>query len=875
MSPLTFHLILHTHWDREWYQPAAAFRARLVPMMDDLLDALEREPEFRSFLLDGQTVLVEDYLRVRPEAEERVRRHAAAGRLQTGPWYVLADELTPSAESLLRNLLLGTADAERLDGGLAALYSPDAFGHPAAMPSLAREFGLGAGVLWRGLAPRAGDGDLFRWRAPDGAAMLLYHLPRDGYEVGAALPADERLLPAAWLAMRDGLVGRARSPHVAVFVGADHHAAHPAPGRLRALLAALEPGHEVRISRLDEFLAAAAEHVHAVPDVAGELRWSYGYTWTLQGTHGTRLPLKRRNARAELDFERFAEPLAALAARAGGRDRRALLRAGWRTLVRAHFHDTICGCSHDDVARAADRRIADARLTARAVARAAAHELAGHDPDRARETDERTEPGLVVWNPAARRRQGVAVADLTFFRHDILVGPPGHRTARVGRGGVPFALTDAWGHAIPVQVLERREGIERADAARHYPDADAVEIVRVAFEAPALGGLGMTVLQPGRPVRLDGARVTHAARGSARVLANGLVEASIRADGTVALRDLRSGELYGALLGLESERDGGDTYTYERAKRTLPSRSTVRADVRIVAAGPLVASAEARWHALDAELRLVLSLRAGEPFVRAALDVDNGGTDRRLRLRLPLGLPGAQSVAGAPFVSERRAAVDPALPGYPAEQPVATAPAQRFAGAARGARGLALLAPGHFEFEWTAGGDLYFTLLRSVGELSRSDLAARPGHAGWPTPVPEAQCLGPDHIELALAPLGEAALNGSRVHELWEDAFLPPASLWIRDAEPLAPSRGCVELDGDGLVLSAVKPADAGEGMILRCCNATDEDREGTWWILPVPAAAWRVRADERMPRPVRVDGATGAIRFRAAPREIVTFRVS
>ena len=872
MTALTFHLVLHTHWDREWYRPQAAFRARLVPMLDDLLDALERDPAFRSFLLDGQTVLVEDYLAVRPDAAERLRRLVGAGQLQVGPWYVLADELTPSAESLVRNLLIGTAGAERLGGRLAALYSPDAFGHPAALPSLAREFGLEAGVLWRGLAPRAGDGDLFRWRAPDGAEILLYHLPRDGYEIGAALPADAAALPAAWAAVRDGLVGRARSPHVAVFVGADHHAAHPDPVGLRDLLAALEPAHEVRISRLDEFLAAAARDARALPDITGELRWSYGYTWTLQGTHGTRLPLKRANARAELGLERFAEPLAALAARAGGRDRRPLLAAAWRALVQAHFHDTICGCSHDEVALAAERRIADSRATARAVTLAAVHELAGHDPDRARETDERTEPALVVWNPAARRRQGVAIADLTVFRHDILVGPPGHRVARVGKGSPPFALADEAGHPVPVQVIGRRAGVERVEFARHYPDADAVEVVRVAFEAPPLSGLGTSVLRCGRPAAPQPAQ---AVRAEGRVLANGLVEAALRADGTISLRDLRTGERYGPLLALESEPDRGDTYTSERSRRVLPRRSAGRAEVRVIAAGPLAAIAQARWEALDASFRLELSLRAGEPFVRVALDVDNRGQDRRLRLRLPLGLPGVPAVAGAPFGSERRAAVDPALPGFPAEEPVATAPAQRFAGAAHGARGLALLAPGHFEYEWTAGGDLCFTLLRSVGELSRDDLRTRPGHAGWPTPVPGAQCLGPSRVELALAPVPAAALTGSRVHELWEDAFLPPACHWIRETEPLAPSRACAELDGDGLVLSAVKPPETGEGLILRCYNATDQARDGTWWVTPAPIVAWRVRADERSPEPMPVDDGTGALRFQAAPREIVTVRVS
>src|SRR5205823_10226880 len=121
-------------------------------------------------LLDGQTVLVEDYLRARPERENDVRALVKTGRLQIGPWYVLADELIPSGESLIRNLLFGAADSDRLGGRLDVLYSPDAFGHPKILPSLAREFGIKFGVLWRGRGGGGGGGepgqdhDLYEWR---------------------------------------------------------------------------------------------------------------------------------------------------------------------------------------------------------------------------------------------------------------------------------------------------------------------------------------------------------------------------------------------------------------------------------------------------------------------------------------------------------------------------------------------------------------------------------------------------------------------------------------------------------------------------------------------------------------------------------------
>src|SRR6184192_2767343 len=124
MSGLIFHLIPHTHWDREWYLPRAAFQARLVPALDDVLERLTADPGYRSFLLDGQTVLVADYLRARPDREPELKTLVKTGRLQVGPWYVLADELIPSGEALVRNLLLGAADAEQLGGRLAAQPPP-------------------------------------------------------------------------------------------------------------------------------------------------------------------------------------------------------------------------------------------------------------------------------------------------------------------------------------------------------------------------------------------------------------------------------------------------------------------------------------------------------------------------------------------------------------------------------------------------------------------------------------------------------------------------------------------------------------------------------------------------------------------------------
>ncbi|MBA2254447.1 MAG: hypothetical protein H0W07_04970 [Chloroflexi bacterium] len=131
----TVHLVPHTHWDREWYEPFQAFRMRLVDLVDDVLARLESEPSFR-FTLDGQLATVDDYLEIRPGSEERIRRFVREGRLAIGPWLILMDEFLVSGETIVRNLQRGWARAEEMGGPMRIGYLPDMFGHIAQMPQI-------------------------------------------------------------------------------------------------------------------------------------------------------------------------------------------------------------------------------------------------------------------------------------------------------------------------------------------------------------------------------------------------------------------------------------------------------------------------------------------------------------------------------------------------------------------------------------------------------------------------------------------------------------------------------------------------------------------------------------------------------------------
>ena len=172
---LNIILVPHTHWDREWYQTFQQFRMRLVHAIDRLLDILDRDPAFTHFMLDGQTVVLDDYLEIRPEQSERLKHYIGSGRIQVGPWYLQPDEFLVSGESMVRNLQIGLRQAAEFGGQMRAGYVPDCFGHIAQLPQILRGFGIDNAVFWRGVGLEAHKSEFF-WAAPDSTQVLVIFL---------------------------------------------------------------------------------------------------------------------------------------------------------------------------------------------------------------------------------------------------------------------------------------------------------------------------------------------------------------------------------------------------------------------------------------------------------------------------------------------------------------------------------------------------------------------------------------------------------------------------------------------------------------------------------------------------------------------------
>ncbi len=881
---LSAHIVTHTHWDREWYLPVERFRQRLVALIDELLDAPPGDDE--SFLLDGQAIVVEDYLAIRGDRADDLRRLLRDGRLEAGPWYVLADELIPSGEALVRNLLAGRR-ALRAMGAASppVLYCPDSFGHPASLPAIARGFDLPLIILWRGYgSARWPRGDTARWAAPNGDEAILFHLPRDGYELGSQLPTDESAARARWQRMRDELVSRSVTGVVLIPHGADHHARQAHHDDAIALLERVGEDDGVHRSSLGRFAGALVERCadRDLPRIHGELRDSYGYTWTLQGTFGTRAGEKRSNALTERLLLREAESWTALAARAGGTSRRALVEHAWRTLLAAHPHDTLCGCSIDAVAEAMELRLKSAAAQGEGIRDDAIAELIGHDPAAARMRRDEWKSTVVVRNAAPRVRTGVAIVDVREFIADVPVGP-GSAPATPPITTVP-RTTPRLGGAGKAQVLARATANDRVESPRHYPDNDLVSATTAAVwvaEVPGYGLLSLPIGARGSSRVGPGEPVTVEREGSARayIMRNAHLTVRVASNGDVTLEERATGRRIETLISLRDEIDAGDLYT--------PSPRGAASDPRFVDArrehrGPLRGELALRWRTVArdgtsrggrTELTTRLILDADAPFLRVTVEGENRAHDHRLRLALAAGVSSPVVWADAAFGPVRRDPLVIPPADTTAEQPPPTAPLHRYVSLFDDSRGTTIFSDGLAEYEATDNGTVLVTLVRAVGELSKNDLPERPGHAGWPTPTPRAQCIGPFAASFAVMPHGlRAPVTLDAIERVADDVLLPLVGATLRSALIIPPPVVGAELDGVGLSVSAIKESEDGAWLVARCVNVTDQPTSGTWTFGFALTEARTARLDET---PIDALPARGnAVDIHAAPHGIVTILV-
>jgi alpha-mannosidase len=816
------HIVPHTHWDREWYAPFQSFRLRLVDLLDDLLPSLDADPSFVHFLLDGQMAVVDDYLAVRPHAEETLRRLAASGRLATGPWYILMDEFLVSGETIVRNLQMGLDRAAAFGGAMEVGYLPDMFGHIAQMPQLLQQFGFDHAVVWRGV-PAAVDKSAFWWAAPDGSTVRAEYLVQ-GYGNGAYLPDDAKALVNAIEDFDRDWDGVVIGP-ILWMNGTDHLVPQLRLGRLVAEANAIQDDYELEVTSLATHLERAS--ADDLPAWTGELRSGVRAN-LLMGVTSNRIDVRRAAARAERALER-AETLAALY-QPVDRWPAALLREAWLHVVRNAAHDSICACSIDEVCDAVLYRYAEAAEIGEGLAQRALDALGSS----------MTGEGPVIANPTSRTRSGLVevIVRGTGERPgaQILNERPAERVlAELDLATMAAVVVRELKHNRRIEMIALESvanGEELWRAERERDGSMLTAGTRAELDALAASGAGMVRIRvrtqptqkllvrvkdvPGygwqswTPAVLDVAPVTV----DGRSLGNGLVRVDVAHDGTWSIDGFAG---YGRLV---RGGDVGDTYNWCPPDGDIEIDTPEHVDVTVDEVGPLRASlriaSRYRWPShdggplTDVDITTTLELHAGEPFLRVGTEWDNRCRDQRVRVWLPLPTAAERSRAECAFaIIERGLTAE----GGPTETGVPTFPSKRFVQAG----GLTVAHDGVLEYELVdvrgnKANALALTLARCTGLLSQGPMATRPLPAG---PMIEA---GDAQLQKRITARYAIQVGDADPYALVDDLLAP--LLVTRAGGGSRPADG-QSLDVDGAAVSSLRRV-AGR-LELRVFNPSDD----------------------------------------------------
>ena len=840
MERIKVLIVPHTHWDREWYLTVEGFRMHLMVVVDSILEMLRRYPEYK-FTFDGQVMPLLDYLEVRPEKREEILEAVQSGRLRIGPWYTQPDEFLVSGEALIRNLLLGTRIASEFGAVMRQGYIPDAFGHIAQMPQLLRGFGIETAFVMRGAegaAEHAGASE-FLWVAPDGSAVMC-HVLETGYCNAERLPSslDEITRPLEWLLkhrllspgkelfeqLMGKILSRSKTGVILLLNGCDHLAPQKNLPELLKKLNDLVPKYEFAIATLDDYASVLARAKDNLVSIQGELRTAR-YHPILAGTLSTRMYLKLTNFEVQTCLENYAEPLAALALLAR-EDLRPLIRKAWSLVLQNHAHDSICGTGADGVHEEMMVRFNQARDLVWTIS--------GKGLEKVAELISRGKVGeasILVFNPTPWPR----TAEIETLLSKDMQG---------------YAVETPEGRALP--LVPKNENVVAFEQIVNGVQCTEKKAVVFQDELPAFGIKTYKIVKA-HVVNSYKVRRTH------RTIENQFYLVKARSNGSFDLIDKHDDLEFTELHVLEDMADAGDTYTFEPLDTDALIISTdIRSKVSTKCAYPWKAELHVSFKLkvpvslthdrkrrsrrfVSLPVHYVVSLQDKVKRVDINLHLQNKAKDHRLRVVFPTRfVQPSIFVDDAFFVSEKNV-WEPNV-SWVIERPSPTFPQKRFVCLQKNRSGFALLNAGLPECEVKKDGEISVTLLRCVGWLSRSDLRSRIGHAGPPLPTPKAQCLGSYQFRYALYTY-KGTWDTSSLPAVVSSFHINPIAIAYREL-PLF-CKSLVSCDNAKIVMSAFKPGEDGNYVVVRIYNPTLALQKATIQVLWPIHGAWEARIDE------------------------------
>ena len=604
MEKKYLYVISHTHWDREWYQSFQDFRVRLVRMMDDLLDVVEKG-EFPCFHLDGQTIVLEDYLEIRPQNRQRLEKLIREGKLVIGPWYVMPDEFLVSGESLVRNLQLGHRLCSQWEADpMQCGYVTDIFGHNSQFPQILRGFGIDNALLYRGIGDYPKDA--FNWQGADGSEVTAFKMDANrsysNFYFAVRWPFEGRDYNMEEMVERMQKLFSYMEPQCNTDVmlmmdGVDHIDCEPEmPRLLKAMEEKLPHIHFVH-TRFDEYKKAYMQRQPELETISGPLYHpgKYGINnQVLKNVLSSMIFLKQKNDQCERTLTSWAEPLDMAAwlledklpqsDKVRSMEPRSDFHFyAWKTLLQNQPHDSICGCSIPDVHRDNVYRYRQSLNVAESSIKDSLRTLCSQ----INTADLKGQDGAVVlFNPSDRQLNGVVAVEL-----ELMDGQQKN-----------FRFYDPDGTELPYQILSTGGYLQKTAELRQLIRFAGMPVYTIALPVcvPAHGYAAYSfdnqkTMGPGAgdytyPVFYPPVRYTGTMRTAADTFDTGALLVKAESNGTLTVTEKRTGHVYTNLLLMEDGGDYGDGWVYRKPEMdSLNMGVGGNCDIMLEADGPLAA----------------------------------------------------------------------------------------------------------------------------------------------------------------------------------------------------------------------------------------------------------------------------------------------
>jgi alpha-mannosidase len=845
----TAHIISHSHWDREWYLPFEKHRYYYIKLMNELILQFQKEGNaFQSFHLDGQTVLLEDYFAVHPEKREIVKQLIEEKKLYIGPWYVLQDAFLTSSEANVRNLLIGMNDAKAYGHVSKIGYFPDTFGIYGQAPQILTQAHIDTAAFGRGVKPTGfnntvSDSPSFEspfsemiWKSPDGSSVLGI-LFANWYSNGNEIPVDEEEAKAFWNQKLQDAEKYASTNQLLFMNGCDHQPLQKTIPAAIETAAALYPDYIFKHSSFDEYTESLKNNLpEKLQVIEGELRNQRTDGWsTLVNTASARIYLKQWNHRCQTLLEKVAEPLAAFGFLANGVYPREYIRFMWKSLMKNHPHDSICGCSVDEVHREMVTRFESVFHMGEVFVKEQAAELAT-----AVDTSQTPDGGipLVVMNTTGWDKYEVVTKKVDLEKVYFSQMPLGKIPMYLEEKELPeYKLIDDQGKVCEFQLESPTVefGYDLPDDKFRQPFyAKRATLSFYAKDIPAFGYKTFYLV----PEEQTPAQSMTESPAEGLEMENEFVHLMFHEDGTYDLTLKETGQTFQGLGIYEDTGDIGNEYMFKEATGLAPiTTKGVSAEFSFVERGELRTVLEFRhkltipvsaddrlaierhkliWHTrrqagrssepTTISLRTVVTLEKGMRGPGFKLMIDNQAMDHRLRVLFPTGLKTQTHQADSIFEIVNR----PNTPEKEWENPSFCHHLQRFASLADDQAGLTVATDGLQEYEiLPEDGTIAVTVLRSVAEL---------GDWGY-FPTPEAQCLGIQTAEWLILPHKKDVITAKAFAPAYQ--YKVPLYTVQTDCHEgtLPAAHQFVTSEPGGLVWTSMKVAEENDDVMIRWFN--------------------------------------------------------